>query len=161
LNFPTKKHWKYPTKEEYLHAGLEKFVVTYQARQIKSIAFPLLGAQHGGLSEDRSLAIMMSYLKECDIPIEIYRYDPSAPDDAYLFFKAKFLSMEDNSIRNATGLRSDYIKRIRDAMGDTSICQLNRLASVKGIGDKTLEKAYAFVRDTRQGLNGNQAQLGL
>jgi O-acetyl-ADP-ribose deacetylase (regulator of RNase III) len=26
LSFPTKKHWKYPSKEEYLERGLEKFV---------------------------------------------------------------------------------------------------------------------------------------
>ncbi len=29
LNFPTKKHWRYPSKVEYLHLGLQKFMQTY------------------------------------------------------------------------------------------------------------------------------------
>ena len=41
LNFPTKYHWKYPSKIEYLEKGLQKFVDTYQSQGITSIAFPL------------------------------------------------------------------------------------------------------------------------
>lgn len=29
LNFPTKFHWKYPSKYEYVEKGLQKFVETY------------------------------------------------------------------------------------------------------------------------------------
>ena len=43
LNFPTKNHWKYPTKIEYLEKGLQKFIDTYKQKKILSIAFPLLG----------------------------------------------------------------------------------------------------------------------
>ena len=54
LNFPTKKHWKYPTKIEYLKKGLEKFINTYDQKDIQSIAFPILGSDKGGLSSDVS-----------------------------------------------------------------------------------------------------------
>jgi len=40
LNFPTKNHWKYPTKTMYLEKGLQKFLDTYKDKGIKSIAFP-------------------------------------------------------------------------------------------------------------------------
>lgn len=43
LNFPTKRHWKYPSKVEYLEAGLEKFLESYQQKGIQSIAFPCWG----------------------------------------------------------------------------------------------------------------------
>lgn len=53
LNFPTKKHWKFPSKEEYLRKGLEKFVETYKEKKVQSIAFPLLGADKGGLGKEK------------------------------------------------------------------------------------------------------------
>ena len=42
LNFPTKIHWKYPSKMEYLEAGLQKFVDTYEEKGITSIALSLI-----------------------------------------------------------------------------------------------------------------------
>lgn len=76
LNFPTKRHWRSPSKEEYLHAGLKQFMETYRAEGITSIAFPLLGARNGGLEPARSLEIMRAYLEQCEIAVEIYRYAP-------------------------------------------------------------------------------------
>lgn len=87
MNFPTKYHWKYDSKEEYLEKGLQKFLETYKEKGITSIAFPLLGASNGGISEDVSIAIMKKYLEQCDIDIEIYHYDPLAYDDKFLHFK--------------------------------------------------------------------------
>ena len=58
LNFPTKFHWKYLSKKEYLEKGLEKFCETYKEQGITSIAFPLLGAHNGGLDKNEVLDIM-------------------------------------------------------------------------------------------------------
>jgi hypothetical protein len=151
LNFPTKQHWKYPTKEEYLHAGLRKFMETYEARGVESIAFPVLGAQNGGLEAARSVEIMESYLRDCPIRVEIYQYDPMAKDDLFDKFKERMLT---------SGLRSDYIERIRDVLQNPKMRQLNQLAKANGIGDKTLEKAFAFVRNEASG-TANLYQRGL
>ena len=72
LNFPTKIHWKYPSKMEYLEAGLQKFVDTYEEKGITSIAFPLLGTHNGGLDKIEVLDTMHSFLEKCSIPIDIY-----------------------------------------------------------------------------------------
>lgn len=72
LNFPTKKHWKYPSELSYLEKGLEKFLDTYKEKGIISAAFPLLGASNGKISPDVSLDIMIKYLNNCNIPIYIY-----------------------------------------------------------------------------------------
>jgi O-acetyl-ADP-ribose deacetylase (regulator of RNase III) len=72
LNFPTKLHWKNPSKIEYLEMGLEKFVETYNEKGITSISFPLLGASNGGIDPEISLRIMSDYLKNCEIPIKIF-----------------------------------------------------------------------------------------
>jgi len=146
LNFPTKRHWKDPSKEEYLHAGLSKFMQTYEEKEIESIAFPLLGAQHGGIEPERSQEVMESYLLKCKIPVEIYRYDPMAPDDLYDRFRNLLLAMTPEEIKEATGLRADYARKVLNALHNPRVCQLNRLASLDGIGVKTLEKAFGFAR---------------
>lgn len=71
--FPTKKHWKYPSKLEYVEAGLRRFVAAYEKYDIKSIAFPPLGCGYGGLSwEEQVQPLMEKYLG--DLPIKIYVY---------------------------------------------------------------------------------------
>lgn len=72
LNFPTKYDWRFRTELYFLEAGLEKFLATYRAKGITSIAFPLLGASNGGIDPEISLNIMQKYLGHCDIPITIY-----------------------------------------------------------------------------------------
>ncbi len=151
LNFPTKVHWRYPTKEEYLHAGLEKFMATYREKGIESVAFPLLGTHHGGLEPGLCMEIMQSYLQNCLIPAEIYIYDPFAADDLYERFRDVFLSTPPDEIRARSGLRPQYVDRLRDALGDSSMRQMNQLARVEGIGAATLERAFAFARDALEG----------
>ena len=146
LNFPTKRSWKLPSKEAYLHAGLTKFMDTYQSRGIQSVAFPALGAQHGGLDISTSIDLMKSYLSECTIPVEIYRYDPVAADDLYNEFKSSFVSTPPDQLKEQTGLRSNYINLILKALEDPRIHQLNQLAKVDGIGLKTLERAFTYTR---------------
>lgn len=149
LNFPTKKHWKYPSKKEYLHAGLQKFCSTYKEKGIKSIAFPLLGADKGGIPQEESLDIMRSYLDKIDLDIEIYRYDPRAKDDLYDKTRDWVLSQELIQISEATKLRKDYVEKVVDALKRPDIFQLNQLARIKGIGIKTLEKVFVFANSAR------------
>lgn len=150
LNFPTKKHWKYPSKKEYLIKGLDKFVNTYQEKGIDSIAFPLLGADKGGIPQEESLSIMMSYLEKSSIDIEIYRYDQTAKDDLYDKTKEWLLAQDVNRISTLTKLRKDYVVKVIDAMNSPNIVQLNQLARVQGIGIKTLEKVFHFAKNSTQ-----------
>lgn len=146
LNFPTKKHWKYPSRVDYLRSGLEKFVNTYEVKGVQSIAFPLLGADKGGIQQEESLKIMTAYLEKADLDIEIYRYDSSATDDLYEKTKEWLLTQDIDRISKATGLRKDYVGKVIDAMQSPSVVQLNQLARVRGIGIKTLEKIFNLAR---------------
>ncbi|MCX5746412.1 MAG: macro domain-containing protein [Proteobacteria bacterium] len=49
LNFPTKKHWRNPSRLEYIEAGLRDLVAQVRAFGIRSIAVPPLGCGNGGL----------------------------------------------------------------------------------------------------------------
>ena len=145
LNFPTKRHWKDPSKIEYLEAGLQKFVSTYKQKNISSIAFPLLGASKGGITEKASLAVMQRYLELCDIPVEIWYFDPQAKDDLFEDFKVRFRAMDNLTIKAKTGLRADMVVKVKLGLEQADINSLSGLAQVKGIGKVTLEKAFAFV----------------
>ena len=147
LNFPTKKHWKYPSKIEYLEKGLEKFVNTYKEKNISSIAFPLLGASKGGIDETVSISIMRKYLDKIDIPIEIWQFDSNAKDDLYEDFKEKFINLDDNLIKEQSKLRIDLIKKIKSTLLNENINSMSGLLSEKGIGDISLEKSFRFIKN--------------
>jgi len=49
INFPTKKHWRQPSRIEWIEAGLDDLRSFIEANQIRSIALPPLGAGNGGL----------------------------------------------------------------------------------------------------------------
>ncbi|MCT7981338.1 macro domain-containing protein [Laspinema olomoucense] len=146
LNFPTKKHWKNPSQVKFLELGLQKFVDTYRQKEITSIAFPLLGTQHGGIPQKKSLEIMKFYLGQCDLPIEIYIYDPGSTDDIFPDIKSRFLSLKDETIVEITGLKQPYINKVKEALLNDSISSISNLLSVKGIGITTVEKTLLVVK---------------
>lgn len=148
LNFPTKNHWKYPSKIEYLHQGLDKFVETYVEKGIESIAFPLLGADKGGINQEESLAIMTSYLDKVNIDVEIYRYSREAKDDLFDKTKEWLVAQDIDVISRSTNIRKNVIINMRDAMQTGEIHQLNQIGSIKGIGIKTLEKIFALAKNS-------------
>lgn len=146
LNFPTKKHWKYPSQYSYIEAGLQKFVDTYKEKGIKSIAFPLLGANNGGLDSDKVLNLMTTYLSQCDIPIEIYLYDATARDDLFDCFKLKWNSIPENQRKLITGIRMQkQINIISDALNSDDIKSLIALIEYPGIGSTTMQKCFTLV----------------
>lgn len=74
LNFPTKEHWRNPSKLSYIEAGLKTFVGTYEAAGIHSVAFPPLGCGNGELDYAEVRPLMEQYL--APLPIRIYLYAP-------------------------------------------------------------------------------------
>lgn len=150
LNFPTKKHWKFPSKIEYIVKGLEKFVATYREKGITSIAFPLLGTHNGGLDKDEVLSIMTQYLSQCDIPVEIYEYDPKATDDLFERFKMTWYSLSDVE-RKSCGLKTiTQIKAVTAALSDDSVQSMIDLINHKGVGLKTLECCFKMVMNYKK-----------
>lgn len=81
LNFPTKKHWRNPSKPEYIEAGLKSFVAGYSRHSFTSIAFPMLGCGNGDLDWEHEVRpLMEKYLSPLPIEvfIHLYRPDPFA-----------------------------------------------------------------------------------
>ncbi len=72
LNFPTKDHWRSPSRLSYVMDGLNWFVDNYEKYGIDSIAFPPLGCGNGGLTWNVVGPIMYQKLSKLPIDIEIY-----------------------------------------------------------------------------------------
>lgn len=148
LNFPTKFHWKYPSKIEWIEEGLQKFVDTYEKKGITSIAFPLLGTHNGGLDANEVIKLMDEYLSKCAIHVEIYEYDPDANDDLFASFKKKWLSLDAKEIKVKTGIQPQYARKITEIIQTGEINSMISLANYEGIGEKTLGKAFGYILNT-------------
>ena len=70
--FPTKEHWKEPSKIEWIEDGLIHLSQMIKDLQVKSIAIPALGCGLGGLNWEDVKPLMQVYLLQIRIPITIY-----------------------------------------------------------------------------------------
>jgi O-acetyl-ADP-ribose deacetylase (regulator of RNase III) len=79
INFPTKKHWRHPSKLEWIRAGLRDLVRVIRKKGIRSVALPPLGCGNGGLEWSqvrREIEAALSELPEVDASVY-------APTDEY------------------------------------------------------------------------------
>jgi len=73
LCFATKEHWKNPSKIEWIERGLKRLVDNFDKYKFKSIAFPKLGCNNGGLNyENQVKPLMIKYLSQLPCKVEIY-----------------------------------------------------------------------------------------
>jgi O-acetyl-ADP-ribose deacetylase (regulator of RNase III) len=75
VNFPTKAHWRYPSKIEWIKEGLKDLRRQIQMFKIGSIAVPPLGCGNGGLDWDDVKPLIIDALS--DLEINVYVYEPS------------------------------------------------------------------------------------
>lgn len=71
VNFPTKQYFKYPSRLEWIEAGLKDFVLTYKEHNITSVAFPKLGTLNGKLDWRIVKNLMEKYLSNIDADVYI------------------------------------------------------------------------------------------
>jgi O-acetyl-ADP-ribose deacetylase (regulator of RNase III)/uncharacterized protein YwgA len=74
VNFPTKDHWRSPSRLSEIERGLDYFVKHYAQWGIKSVAMPPLGCGNGGL--EWSEVGPLIYRKVRALPIEVEVYAP-------------------------------------------------------------------------------------
>lgn len=72
LNFPTKEHWRSVSRLQDITEGLRYLRLHYQEWGITSLAVPPLGCGQGQLEWGVVGPTLYRYLKDLDIPIELY-----------------------------------------------------------------------------------------
>ncbi|MCM2458840.1 macro domain-containing protein [Rhizobium sp. CG4] len=94
LNFPTKDHWRNPSKIEWIEQGLQKFVVGHAELGIREVSFPRLGCGNGGLNWDDVRPLMESYLSPLKISVFIHDFDKAVGLPEHLEHIPSILSAE-------------------------------------------------------------------
>lgn len=96
LLFPTKKHWRNPSKIEYIEKGLQKFVDNWDKLGTHTIAFPRLGCGNGGLDWNEVKPLMEKYLSRIPMQILVYvdNYNDPLPEHQDVTEMEKWLSGE-------------------------------------------------------------------
>ena len=146
LNFPTKIHFKDPSKEEFIEKGLKKFVSNYKKHSIESIAFPQLGTQLGGLDwENRVKPIMYKYLEALDIEVEIYEFDKNADDNLYINLRNILQKFSNEDFKTYLDIGKKTSDNLMQNL-DIRIKSMRDIEYVPGIGEKALEKIYLIAK---------------
>ncbi len=72
INFPTKEHWRVPSRLEAIRIGIDYLVAHYREWGVESLAVPPLGCGEGGLEWRIVGPTLYRGLAELDIPVELY-----------------------------------------------------------------------------------------
>ena len=76
VNFPTKVHWRNPSRYEYIQRGLEALREFIISNNVESISIPPLGCGNGGLDWSKVKPMITDSLSGLDTVIHLY--EPSA-----------------------------------------------------------------------------------
>jgi O-acetyl-ADP-ribose deacetylase (regulator of RNase III) len=123
INFPTKKHWRQPSKYEYIEVGLQALVKCINDHQIKSIALPPLGCGNGGLDWSIVKPMIEKHLSPLDADIFVYE-----PNDSVKEILQKEVSVTKAKLTPARAMLL-YSLFYYEALGEhTSLFSANKLA---------------------------------
>ena len=140
INFPTKLHWRNPSKYEYITEGLKELVKAISEHKIKSIAIPPLGCGNGGLDWNIVKGMIEEALKE--IECEVYIYEPNTEIKQVLQSKPKNKEIK---LTPSRGLIT-YAMYYYDSLGENcSLFVANKLAYFL---QRNGSKAFAKVKFT-------------
>jgi len=76
INFPTKGHWRYPSKLDWIERGLDDLVAVISANNIHSVAIPPLGSGNGGLDWAEVRPLIVAALEPLS-DVQVYVYEPT------------------------------------------------------------------------------------
>ena len=76
VNFPTKGHWRYPSKIEWIEQGLVDLVRFIKEYNVRSIAIPPLGSGNGGLEWSDVRNLIESSLSDLGV-VNVIVYEPT------------------------------------------------------------------------------------
>ncbi|MGB3466200.1 MAG: macro domain-containing protein [Cyclobacteriaceae bacterium] len=80
INFATKKHWRHPSKIEYIEEGLIDLKTKILEYDIESISIPPLGCGNGKLEWNDVKPLMLKVLEDVSNKTDILIYEPGFAD---------------------------------------------------------------------------------
>jgi O-acetyl-ADP-ribose deacetylase (regulator of RNase III) len=123
INFPTKKHWRHPSKMEWVIDGLKDLRAVIAEKGIRSVAIPPLGSGNGGLDWLRVRPEIERALGDLT-QVEVVVYEPTARYQNV----AKGKGVE--GLTPARALVAEMVRRYELLGLDCSILEVQKLAWV-------------------------------
>lgn len=81
INFPTKQHWRDPSKLDYIQEGLQDLIRVVQDLKITSIALPPLGCGNGGLDWHVVRPLIIEAFQPLGVEVHLYEPQGAPPID--------------------------------------------------------------------------------
>ena len=141
INVPTKFHFKFPSQIEWIEQGLEFFVANYDKWNIKSIAFPLLGASNGGLDPKMVEDIMIQYLSP--LPIDVYICHSKLVEGKELEMINSYKQLNVDDLKKHMRLTKNQIASLKELQH--SIKRFADILDAPGIGIDTYESIFKLL----------------
>ena len=142
MNFPTKGHWRFPSKITWIEQGLKYFAENYKKRNIGSIAFPKLGTNNGGLEWEEVKVLMEKYLSNLDIDIYICLDEKKEAEGTEKEMLNKLNNMTVENLVKEIKVPKRQSETIRDNL---PYSRLWHVSKSEGIGGKTYEKIFEYL----------------
>ena len=145
LLFPTKRHWRLPSRMQFVTAGLDKLVATYRDRGITSLAPPHLGASHGGLAwTDVRHEIELRLSPLPDLYVEVWEYDPEASDPLFATLRKRLSGLEPDQLRQVMDVKPQAARIIVEILDGSEIANMSVFHDARGLGPVTLKELYRY-----------------
>jgi O-acetyl-ADP-ribose deacetylase (regulator of RNase III) len=131
INFPTKKHWRQPSKLEWVREGLADLKAVIRSNNITSIALPPLGAGNGGLEWKEVRATIESSLADLrGVEVKVYEPTPTYQN------VAKRSGVE--KLTPARALVTEMVRRYSILGMECSLLEIQKLAWFISVACKDL-----------------------
>ena len=142
VNFPTKNHFRAPSRLEWIERGLQNFVETYDKWGFTSIAFPSLGTGYGGLRWQDVQPLMECYLRDLNLDVVIcldnFPYADGIEKEMVEWLNSVELTTLSSHVR-LSKLQSKALAENRPYK------RFRAIHKTKGIGAKTYEAIFTHV----------------
>lgn len=121
INFPTKQHWRHPSKLVWIEDGLDDLKRVIREHHIRSIALPPLGSGNGGLDWPVVRELIAEKLGDLD-DVNIVVYEPTATYQNV----AKRAGVE--KLTPARAMVADMVRRYAVLGFECSLLEIQKLA---------------------------------
>ncbi|MBS6600129.1 MAG: macro domain-containing protein [Clostridium sp.] len=142
MNFPTKGHWRYPSKIQWIESGLKYFADNYKKRDIQSIAFPKLGTNNGGLEWNTVKELMEKYLEPLDLKIYICLDEKKEAEGIEKEMVTRLNNITINELINDIKIPK---KQSETIIKELPLMRFWHLSKIKGVGEKSYEKLFKYL----------------
>ena len=141
VNFPTKIHFRYPSQLKWIEEGLKNFSKTYHSQGIRSIAFPKLGAGHGGLDWSLVKPLMEEYLGDLDMDVIICLDEKNEAEGMEKKMLESFNSFDLEKLNKNIRLTKNQKKKLEL---NKPFKRFWKIKETESIGAKTYEELFKF-----------------